>query len=457
MLNLNDILLATGGRQLSGKRHALIRSVSTDSRTLKRGDLFIALCGKNFDGHNFLRKVIARSAAAIIVSKKVSLPHTDIPIIFVDDTTQALGQIARFHRRRFKIPVIAITGSAGKTTTKEMIAAVLEKKYKVLKNIATLNNNIGVPMTLLKLNKTHKIVVVELGTNHFGEIAQLAQIAEPTVSLLTNIGESHLEFLKTPAGVFKEKFNIIRRMQENGLVIFNKDDRFLRTIPNKAKGKEFISFGIKSQSDIKAGNIQEPDSGSLCFTVNDRQKFCLQVFGSHNVYNALAAISCGRLFKVNDQKIKEALLEFKNLYGRGVFKKVKSWNILDDSYNANPMSLRSSIETLSRLKTKGRKILVCGDMLELGSKSEQLHRKIGKLVGRSNIDSIITLGNLSKFISLEAKKQNKNLKSYHCHRIEHVHKILKSDLNSGDVILIKGSRGLRMERVIALLKGKEEN
>src|SRR3989344_254109 len=212
MLTVKEILKATRGKLVQGNPATVVTRVSTDSRDAQKGDLFIALIGDNFDGHDFIVQAVKKQAGALVVSKKIAVPD-NIPVISVPDTAKALGNIAQFYRKSFCIPVIAVTGSTGKTTTKEMIAQVLSARYKVLKNISTENNHIGVPLTILRLKKTHQIAVLELGTNHFGEIRYLTQIAQPTVSVLTNIGESHLEFLRNLSGVFKEKFDIVRYMR----------------------------------------------------------------------------------------------------------------------------------------------------------------------------------------------------------------------------------------------------
>ena len=248
MFTLKEIVQATGGKLFHAFKIRKIKGVSTNSRTLKKGELFIAIQGQKFDAHHFIPNVIEAGASAVVISKKEFIPKIEIPTVLVADTTKALGNIASFHRQRFKIPVVAITGSAGKTTTKEMIAAVLQTQYKVLKNFKTENNQFGVPLTLLQLRKSHEIVVMEIGTNHFGDIRWLTQVLQPTVAIFTNIGESHLEFLKNPAGVFREKSDLIRYQSLRGHIIFNSDDEqlkkiyFLNPIPEISYKEELLGM-----------------------------------------------------------------------------------------------------------------------------------------------------------------------------------------------------------------------
>ena len=455
MFNLQEILQATRGTLIKGSEFSpsIIQGVSIDSRTIRPGDLFIAIKGDRFDGHEFVGQAIESKAAAVIVSKRnISIPKRNVaPIIFVKDTIQALGKIAHFHRHRFSIPIIALTGSTGKTTTKEMIATVLESRYNVLKNIATENNHIGVPMTLLKLNHQHEIAVLEFGTNRFGDIRWLSQITNPTTAVFTNIGESHLEFLKTPAGVFKEKSRMLNYLHSSPQVIINIDDVYLKKILSRKINGKILTYGIGHPSDFQAGEINLNRDSKLFFKVNKRQGFQLNSLAVHNIYNALAAIACGRLFKIGYSDIRERIAQCSFPKGRQVVHKTKRFWIIDDTYNANPVSVRSALKTLCDLKSPGRKIFVCADMLELGRRCESLHSSIGELIGKSSLNAIFTLGEFSRLISQTAKKQNKTLTAFHEKTIESVHHRLKEYCRTGDVILVKGSRAMRMERTVEFL------
>ena len=372
-------------------------------------------------------------------------------MILVADTTKALGDIAHFHRQRFSIPIIAVTGSNGKTTTKEMIAAVLGARYNVLKNVATENNHIGVPMTLLRLNSSHHLAVLEFGTSHFGDIRWLAKITNPTVGLFTNIGESHLEFLKTKSGVLKEKTEMIKYLRPPATLVVNQDDLHLKKILNrKFKGK-ILTYGIDSPSDFQASGVKITGQAQLQFKVNRRQPFQLKTPAVHNVYNALAALACGRLFDLSFQEIQERIANFNFPQGRQAVHQSGRFVVINDTYNANPASVRSALETLKSLSTKGKKIFVCADMLELGSQSKKLHAAIGKSIGQSSIDAVFTTGHLARLISQTVKEENKDLTADHFDTIEGVHNRLKEYCRTGDVILVKGSRGMRMERTVEFL------
>lgn len=449
MFALEDIVKVVKGKILKGKiPFEKIAGVSIDSRTLRPGDLFIAVAGQRFDGHDFIPQAVNRGACAVIVSKEIAI-QTNLPVIGVENTMKALGQIAWLYRRQFSIPVIAITGSAGKTTTKEMLAAILEGSYRVLKNIKTENNQIGVSLTLLRLTKDHEVVILELGTNHPGEIRWLTEIAKPTIAVLTNVGASHLEGLKSPEGVFKEKFDLVRFMDPSGVVIFNKDDSYLKTIEKKRISPKKISYSIKASSDVKISALKT-SPGEIQFAV-EGNNFSIKTMAAHNAYNSLAAISCARLLKVKYEVIKKGLASFENCQGRQEIKDVAGVRIINDSYNSNPISLKSAIETLDLFKTNGRKILVCADMLELGSQSKLWHKRMGKIISETTIHVVLTLGSQTVYLSEQINKNDKMF-SIHCQSLEEICQHLKRLCKSGDVVLIKGSRGMKMEQAVEFLE-----
>ena len=449
-LTIPEILQATQGKLLQGNPGVKLGRVSTDSRTLQSGDIFIAIKGDNFDGHDFIKEV-APNAVLVIVAKEHIPIRKDTAVIYVKDTVKALGEIARFYRRKFKIPVIAITGSTGKTTTKEMLAKVLSAKFKVLSNVGTQNNHIGVPLTLFKLSKEHQVVVLEFGTNRFGDIRWLTHVAEPTVAVYTNIGESHLEFLKTPSGVLKEKLELAKNMPARSKIIINADNAYLAKLKERDLGKKIIRFGIQKKADYQASRCELVENRHMRFVVNGRYPMALRTPVAENIYNALAAISCGRLFRISYNDIKIALGQMDFPKGRQAVCKVGDYWFIDDTYNANPMSLRSAISTLSRLKTSGRKVLVCADMLELGAKSAPLHSAIGNFVAAANIDSVFTFGKFSRFISEAARAKNARLAVRHFTSLPQLHEQLKKYCRPGDAILVKGSRSMHMERTVDFL------
>ena len=449
MLTIAEIVQATRGRLIQGRLSANIHGVSINSRTVKKGDLFVAIIGERFDAHAFIAQAVKKGARAVVVSKKV-VCGPSVTVVRVDDTTRALGFMALHYRKKFPIPLVAVTGSAGKTTTKELIAAVLKKRYRVLKNIKTENNQFGVPLTLLKLRKSHNIAVLELGTNQFGDIRWLSRIARPTVCVFTNIGDSHLQGLKTRAGVFKEKFRMIQGLNRKDCVIYNKDDDYLSTIAQSKITPKKISYGLNDNSDFRAKSIRLRQNRLTEFSV-DGKRFQLKTPAKHNIYNALAAIVCGRLFKVNFSDIQKAVGQYAFGLNRQEIKKIGSLLIIDDTYNSNPVSFKSAIETLNSLELKGRKILVCADMLELGGRARSLHEDMGKLVAKSKVHLVLTMGPYARFLKDTIGRMHGRIQSYHCGSLEEIHRRLKNFCRPGDVLLVKGSRAMKMERTVAFL------
>ena len=450
MFELKEIVKATGARLIKRSNYNLLKGVSTDSRTIKSGEVFFALSGKNFDGHNFVTNAVKKGAKALVISKRVKDVKQKINILRVKDTTKTLGRLAKYYRSKNKIPLIAITGSAGKTTTKDIVADILQKEYNVLRSSRTHNNHIGVPQTIFRLNNRYKICTLELGTNHFGEISYLSKVAAPQIAVITNIGPSHLEFLNDLKGVFREKKSIVKNLTGSKIVLLNGDDKFLRDIRLPKEFKVF-SFGREKPCDFKASGISI-ESNRLNFVFNKKHKFSLRTPGIFNVYNALAGIGCGLIFGVHIKKIKNALANF--CFPEGRLNKIDCLNfsILDDTYNSNPLSLRVAIESLIKLKVKGRRILIMGDMLELGSQSIKLHRQIGRFVAQTPIDMFVTLGALSKSSADEARLESRGHRDIFTFESKaKLIDFLKSRVKSGDVLLIKGSRLMRMEDIVSSL------
>jgi len=450
MFTINEIIEASKGKLVQGPVRGQVRAVCIDSRIVKKGELFIAIKGDVFDGHDFIDAVIARGICVLIVHKPIEVKDPKVSVIQVKDTVRALGDIARFHRLRFKIPVIALTGSAGKTTTKEMITAVLSRKYKVLKNEGTQNNHIGVPLTLLKLKTIHKIVVLECGTNQPGDIIWLADVARPNVAVFTNIGESHLEGLKTINGVLKEKWNLISFMKAQDTVIINADDAFLSQQVRQKKFPKVITYGIKAKADWKVSDTNIVSGRYLSFRV--RQKIVeLNSCGVNNVYNALAAYCCGVFYKVPFKDIIQALKSFEFPQGRGQIVRLGRGWLINDTYNANPVSMRSALQTLQAIETPSQRIFVAADMLELGKSSKALHQAMGASIAAGGIDVLITVGHLAGIMAAHAQRHNKKMQVFVCADVESAQKYLAKAFHNGDAVLIKGSRRMRMEQVTEFL------
>ena len=454
-MKVSDIITATGGRLLSGDPGATVDAskISTDSREIKKGGLFVALRGPNFDGNDFAAEVLRKGACGAIVLRgrgKAIAAGRKI-VIEAGDTTKALQDIARCHRMRFNIPVIAVTGSNGKTTTKEMISKVLSARYSVLKNEGTKNNHIGVPQTLLKLANRHEMCVLELGTNRAGEIRALAEISRPTMAVITNIGHSHLEFLRDLVGVFREKRSLITSLERWSKVVLNGDDPFLGRI--KDSRHVIIRCGLRRSNDYAAGGVSAAGAW-LRFDINGAKGFELRLLGRHNVYNALAAVAVGAQFGVSYGDARRALKAYAPGHRRLNLVEVGGVSVIDDCYNSNPLSMKSALEALAAYPARMRWV-VSADMLELGRKSAHFHRAIGADIARSSASGMITFGALSRHTLAEARTRGMGKdRSWHCLTHEGVAAILKRVAKKGDAVLIKGSRAMRMEKVIEKLSEK---
>ncbi len=451
MFNVNELLEASGGRLINGRENLVIKGISINSRTIKKGQAFIAIKGNNFDGHNFIEEAIKKGANCIIHEvRSTKYEVRNKVFIEVKDTVKALGDIARFQRNKFDIPVIAVTGSNGKTTSKEMIAWVLAKRFRVLKNEGTKNNQIGLPLTLLNLNPSDDIAVLEIGTNHFGEVENLAKVCLPNIGIITNIGPAHLEYLRNLRGVLREKYALIENLKEPCLAILNLDNTLLRRqILKKSKKPIILGFSIKQHTDFYASGIKN-FSDKIEFLVNEKYKFTIKTLGEHNIYNALTAIAVARVFGMEYKDIVTGLSNFKFLPGRLNLVTLKKIRFIDDTYNSNPFSLQQALDTLANFRTKGRKIFVMGDMLELGSCRESFHSQAGQVV-RDVCDIFVTVGKLSRFAARSARScgfKSKNI--FTCESAQQARDILFNKISPrpDDLVLVKGSRAMKMEEII---------
>jgi len=454
MFTVQDLLKATEGRLVKGRPQTSARSLCLDSRVLRPREAFLAIKGKNYDGHCFIKEAIKKGANVIIAHKpfvKIK-PDEKTAFIEVKDTVKALGDIAAFHRQRFHIPVIAVTGSNGKTTTKEMIFWVLSRKFKVLRTSGTKNNQIGLPLTLLGLNATYDCAVLEIGSNHFGEIEYLARICQPNIGVITNIGPSHLEYFGDLKGVFKEKLTLIKWLKEPGLVLLNADDPFLKKVLNKApRGIKTLGFGIGNRSDFLAKEIRVPGQG-LGFLLNKKYRFTLRITGYYNIYNALAAVACGRIFGMGVGEMASRLATFEPLSNRLQWLTLNNITFINDTYNSNPLSLRQALDVLRDSRVKGRKIFVMGDMLELGPRALEIHRQAGLEAARI-CDVFIGVGSLSKWAALAARKRGLEPQDvFLCENNLQARDILYKRVKPGpeDIVLIKGSRAMMLEKILEM-------
>lgn len=444
---LQDVVTATNG-QYKGQEELVFSDVSTDTRAIEQGCLFVALKGDTFDGHDFICTAIEKGATGAIVETGRAVEG--IACIEVQNTLKAYQDLAQYHRRRFSIPVVAITGSSGKTTTKEMVATVLSTEFNVLKTEKNYNNEIGLPKTLLQLTEDHEACVVEMGMRGLGQIEELALIAEPTIGIITNVGTSHIELLGSQEAIAQAKGELIANMGPHSTAILNEDDPFVKSMSGIAKGKT-VTYGIYSNATVKGSHLRYKKDGIkfTCKCYDDVFDIFLPMIGEHNVYDALAAIATARALGVKSTKIKKGLSEFTGTPMRQEIVAFDDIVILNDAYNANPSSMSEAIKALGQLEGK-RKIAMLGDMLELGDFTEEGHRLVGKLLGEEGYSVLFTFGEASDYIGKEAKLAG--IKVYRCNSHLEMANAYNDIREKGDVILVKGSRGLRMERVVEELK-----
>ena len=461
-LTVEEVLRATGGTLLQGKGDSSFQGISTDSRTVAEGELFIALKGPRFDGHHYALEALRKKAGGVLVEKE---RVGDIrwngyrarAVIAVDDTLAALGDMARDWRRKHNIPLVALTGSNGKTTTKEMIAACLETAFPVLKTKGNLNNLIGVPLTLLTLTEKERVVVLEMGMNVPGEIRRLTEIAEPDVGLITNIQTVHLEGMGSLERLKGEKGELFRRMRRDGTLLVNQDDPRVVDLAKDYPGQR-ITFGIEHPADIVAKEIRLHGAGGTSFTLiveGEAMKVRLRLLGRHFIPNALSAVAVACLFGVEVTRAREALENFQPFSMRMEVIFLKGGEtVINDAYNANPYSMEAALETLAESKGMGRAIAVLGDMLELGEFTNEAHERIGKRVSELSIDFLLAMGEKASVVVESAVRhglpaEKARVVESHSEAIS----LLRQRMQNGDWILVKGSRRMAMEEIVASLAG----
>ncbi len=462
---IGEILKATGGKLLQGKEDAIFPAISTDSRTITEGALFIALKGDQFDGHHFAAEALTKKAGGVVIEEDRAGDvrwngYGTKPVILVKDTLHALGNIARDRRRKFGVPVVALTGSNGKTTTKEMISACLETTFPILKTKGNLNNLVGLPLTLLNLTEKERVAVLEMGMNVPGEIRRLTEIAEPDVGLITNIQRAHLEGVGSLERIKEEKGALFRRMKRDGSIIVNQDDPRVVDLGEEFPGQK-ITFGIDQPADVMAKEIRVKGSEGTFFTLvleGEEAEVHLPLLGRHFVYNALSAIATASLFGIEQGKTIDALRQFRPFplrmeivsLGGGI-------TLINDAYNANPDSMEMALRTLSEAKGEGRAIAVLGDMLELGGFTVEAHRQLGKKVTELSIDLLLTIGDEAPVVVESAIREGIG---HERARVAESHSeaasIVRAFAREGDWILVKGSRGMAMENVVEDLKERRE-
>lgn len=428
-----------------------VEGVSTDTRTLVKGNLFVPIIGENFNGHLFVNAAIEKGAAATIWKKDEPNPPTDIPVVFVDDTLHALQQLAKGYLNELSTKVVAITGSNGKTTTKDLVGSVLSTTYKVQKTEGNFNNHIGLPLTILQLEEDTEIAVLEMGMSGRGEIELLSNIAKPDVAIITNIGEAHLQDLGSRKAIAEAKLEITSGLKKDGILFIDGDEPLL-TEKVKTSPFQVKTFGITDNNDFFPKNITQRKNGTS-FIVNDRDdKFFIPVLGKHNVTNSLAAIGVGLHFNVSIPNIQRGLKNVQLTGMRMELKKgINGVTVINDAYNASPTSMKAALQLLADLTGYRKKIVVLGDMLELGEQEEQFHREIGLSLYPDIIDYVFTYGKLSEKIAEGAKDNYSTEAVFSFHDKDALVEKLLSVVEKGDVVLVKGSRGMKLEEVVEKL------
>lgn len=463
-LSAKDITTATGGwvEKLSDIQAT---GVSIDTRTIKENDVFFALKGPNFDGHSFLNEAVAAGACGLVVEEKAKIGKKllegpadgkEIFIIRVGDTLRALGDLASDYREKYSGKVVAVTGSNGKTTTKEMISSILGVKWNVAKSPGNFNNLIGVPLSIFKAESEHHALVLEAGMNRPGEIGRITDISSPDVGVITSIAPAHLEKLKGINGIKEAKGELLVRMKLTAAAVINADDQNVARLAPRFQGR-VLTFGIRPGADIRADKMVARVDGRTSFdlvTGEGRIRIQQAFLGLHNIYNALAASAAATALGFNLQEIKKGLaacrplpmrLEMINLPG--------GFTVINDSYNANPGSVKAAVETFLTLVVKGRRLILLGDMLELGEESRQAHRDIGQFIAEKGIDLLITVGREAE-AATAAFNETAGPGRKGRHATDHLEaaSIIVGEIQPGDLVLVKGSRGMELENAVLAIR-----
>jgi UDP-N-acetylmuramoyl-tripeptide--D-alanyl-D-alanine ligase len=448
-INATQITGAVGGKLVAGTGSLFAYGISTDSRKVVANDAFIALKGENYDGHSFTANAVEKGASVLIVDRDIDDMGPGVAVIRVDDTLQALHRLAAWYRGLFNIDFVAVTGSTGKTTTKNMIAQVLSQSFSVLKTQGNLNNQIGLPVTVMQLHDGIDIGVVEMGMNSFGEIQRLMAIVKPRVSVITNIGMSHIEKLGSRENILKAKMEIFEGMAKDPVAVINGDDQLLAGAARKLD-MPVVYYGMNS-GDLVASGVELMAEKGIAYTLHaDGRSYRVRVPipGDHNVYNSLAAIAVGRLFGIDYDKILNGLENIGHEKMRlSVSTTADNVKVINDAYNASPDSMRSALALLAQMKG-GAKIAVLADMLEMGAYAEEGHRQVGRYAAQSGIDVLIAVGDSSRFIAEGAAENGMDPdRIYYFKDKSRAITLLNSIVKEKDVVLVKGSRGMRMEEI----------
>lgn len=471
LFTVEELREVISDRVLAGERAGWmkqrIRSISLDTRSLQLGDLFLAIRGDRFDGHNFVATALSRGAVGAIVLdsydvSRLALKHGSkrpAPFILgVRDPLHAYQQLASYHRSRFQIPVVAVTGSNGKTTTKEMVASVMAHRWKTLKTEGNLNNRLGVPQTLLRLNDRHKGAVIEMGVDHLGQTTRLCEIVRPTIGIITNIGPDHLEFFGSMDASAQAKAELLDLLPADGTVILNADDSYFDYLAARAQCR-VVSFGFSSKADVRAMDVKSDGRHGTIFRLLLPEKVRhtivhIRVQGEHNVTNALAAGAVGAVLGLPGAVIAQGLSRFRPAAMRSQVSVSRGVKLIIDCYNANPASMKAAVQLLAQTRGNRKKIAVLGDMLELGPSTRQMHEEVGEFVARQGIDQLVACGVLGRSLAKGARQAGlEQARILEARDARAAAAAVKAIVKAGDVVLIKASRGMRLELVADALQG----
>ena len=455
-LTLKHIAASCGGRLVGGNEDLEIAGAVMDSRLIEKDFLFFAIKGERVDGHDFIPQAMEKGAACAVCERTPKMP--DVPYILVEDVQGAMQDIAAFYREKLSIPIVGITGSVGKTSTKEFVAAVLAQKYCVLKTQGNYNNELGVPLTLFRIKEEHEAAVVEMGINHFGEMRRLSRMAAPDIVVMTNIGDCHLEALGSRAGILKAKSEIFDFSKKDGTVVLNGDDEMLRTIREVNK-KTPVMYGKNENNDCYATNIRSKGlfgTEAVIHMPSGSFEAQIPLPGEHMVYNALAAAAVGEALGLSTEEIRAGIAAVEATAGRSNLIQGRDIVIIDDCYNANPFSMRAAIDLLAEADT--RKVAILGDMFELGENAEALHGEVGRYAAERGIDVVVCVGELSAAMAKAAGREadsgasEKSIAVRHYAGKKELFEELEKLLKPGDTVLVKASHGMGFAEVVERLK-----
>ncbi|MBC3803527.1 UDP-N-acetylmuramoyl-tripeptide--D-alanyl-D-alanine ligase [Acetobacterium fimetarium] len=452
-ISIDEILGITRGELLQGERDLKIKNVKIDSRKIQNGDLYIPIIGEKNNGHEYIEQAFLNGGSVSLTQEKDRPFPEKMTVILVESTLEAMKALASFNRHRYQLPVIAITGSSGKTTTKDLVASVLAQKYTTLKTEGNFNNEYGIPQTLFNLGPEHEMAVIEMGMDHLGDISKSIRSVDPDIGVITNIGLCHIERLKTQENIFLAKKEILQTLKNDGMALVNGDDGFLKKLKEEKNSYQVQTFGINDQQSIKALEYVSNSSGlqMLVEWEGKKENYSFGFPGVHNVYNCLVAIWLGHFYKMTQPEIQKGLDAFVPSGNRMNIFSIGKIKVINDAYNANPDAMKASLDVLETVGADyGRRIAVLGDMLEMGDFGPAAHYEIGEYA-RKKADVLIGVGDLGKEIC-RGYGQNRN-DVYHVANADAAGACLRKIIASEDIVLIKASRGMGLEKVLDYIEG----